>query len=563
MSEGPEDFHSLLERLAPGAAGRETEPRAARPGPAKVAGSGELGGVLRLSTRRLSRGARLEDIVEARPEERLSWVSIQYASFFSLVALVASWTHTQRYVAESWPSPDPIPEITPLIQTVDAVVTVLLSLVVFFVARQRLVKGRAATALCVIYYVAMSTGISVFELCRPWPPSYVAPTITWVCIWIVVYPMVVPLRGWYFVLGAFLSAAAGPAVMWVWHSVSGLTIPSRELAIWLFAPPFLMAVLALYRGPNVHRMKQVMEHISQLGSYQLVRLIGCGGMGEVWLGEHDLLRRPAAIKLIRPEALMVQDTAERRKTLARFDREARATAALRSQHTIEIYDFGLSDEGAFFFVMELLDGLDLDALILGHGPQPVERVVHALLQVCDSLSEAHAADLVHRDIKPANIFLCRFGNEFDVVKVLDFGLVRAIESDETPGADLTAAGALAGTPAYMAPEQIESAAKADARSDLYALGCVAYRLLTGQRVFGELSAGSVLVAHQTEAPASLRSHRPELSVELDRVVLRCLEKRPEDRPQSAAQLADELRALGLASRWTRERARAWWTEHMP
>src|SRR4051812_10396121 len=248
--------------------------------------------------------------------------------------------------------------------------------------------------------------------------------------------------------------------------------------------------------------KQVAE-ANELGQYILEEKIGGGGMGEVWRARHRLLIRPAAIKLIRP-----QMSGDPELLLRRFEREARATAALKSPHTVQLYDFGTTQDGRLYYVMELLDGLDLDSLIRQYGPLPAERVVHILRQVCSSLQDAHGNGLVHRDIKPANVVVSRAGTTFDFVKVLDFGLVKldtARRAEDDAVAKLSTEGSTSGTPAFMAPEVVLGDAVTDHRVDLYALGCVAYWLLTGKMVFEGESAIQVMVhhAHTPPPPPSL------------------------------------------------------------
>jgi serine/threonine-protein kinase len=223
-----------------------------------------------------------------------------------------------------------------------------------------------------------------------------------------------------------------------------------------------------------------------------------------------------------------------------------------------VYDYGIARDGTFYYVMELLDGIDLFALVDDYGPQPPERVVHLLRQACHSLHEAHERGLIHRDIKPANLFICRYGLDVDFVKVLDFGLVKP---RETPGADLrlTHADALTGTPTYMAPEAILAPERIDGRADLYALGCVAYFLLSGHDVFQGSSIPAMLVAHAQQPPAPLAQRASQaVPPELDALVLACLAKNPNERPRTAEELSLRLAALGLEERWTPERARAWW-----
>jgi serine/threonine-protein kinase len=329
----------------------------------------------------------------------------------------------------------------------------------------------------------------------------------------------------------------------------------------LLVPTALAVAFAWVIAHIVHRLGRDLERAEQIGSYELVERLGEGGMGEVWRAEHASLARPAAIKLIRAEAL--GGTGDAAATaLRRFEQEAQATAALRSPHTITLYDFGRTQDGSFYYVMELLDGIDLQALVEKVGPLPPERAVHVLRQACHSLAEAHARGLVHRDIKPANIYLCRHGLELDFVKVLDFGLVKHTAAGPTSDPRLTQEGQISGTPTYMAPEVAVGEGSIDGRADLYAVGCVAYWLLTGRNVFAGDTALKQILAHMSEPPVP-PSRCSTLPAALDDVVLRCLAKKPADRPQTAEELAAALAAIPLASPWTPERARAWWDANLP
>jgi eukaryotic-like serine/threonine-protein kinase len=294
-----------------------------------------------------------------------------------------------------------------------------------------------------------------------------------------------------------------------------------------------------------------------LGHYRLMEKLGEGGMGEVWRARHQLLARPCAIKLIRPEQLLGES--KREAAIERFRLEARTIARLTSPNTVRLYDFGVSETGGFYFVMELLTGMDVFSLVQRFGPLPPERVVAVLRQACRSLAEAHAAGVLHRDIKPHNLFLCRLGVEFDILKVLDFGLVKSLHDETT---QITADGTLMGTPAYMPPERVLGA-PAEERSDIYALGCVAYWMLTGRTVFtGEPMA--VMIHHARTAPQP-PSKVSGLSIpdRLEQIVLACLEKAAEKRPSSAIDLWRELGDVPLTSSWTAERAELWWCENLP
>jgi len=288
-----------------------------------------------------------------------------------------------------------------------------------------------------------------------------------------------------------------------------------------------------------------------------VRRLGSGGMGEVWLARHRLLARPAAVKLIRP-ALMGGDTGP--SAAERFEREAQATASMRSPHTIELYDFGVAHDGAFYYVMELLDGFDADSLVRRFGPLPPGRAVALLRGMCHSLAEAHDAQLIHRDIKPANVFVCRYGRDVEFVKVLDFGLVRRT-GPALDDAQATLDQAITGTPAFMAPEQALGRDRGDARSDIYAIGCVAYWLLTGRLVFEGETVLEILTHHARSVPEppSSRTDAP-IPAAFDRLVLSCLEKDPALRPQDAPTLSRMLDGCGT-SPWTQEAAHAWWARY--
>lgn len=283
-------------------------------------------------------------------------------------------------------------------------------------------------------------------------------------------------------------------------------------------------------------------------------------MGEVWRAKHRLLARTAAVKFIRPEAMGAVGTAGRHQLLRRFEREARATAQLTSSNTIALHDFGVTDDGIFYYVMELLKGVDLQTLVERFGPVPPSRCAHLLRQVCNSLAEAHATGLVHRDVKPANVFACRLGLEYDVVKVLDFGLVKASGST-----GLTTQGSPTGTPAFMAPEMVVGDGKVDARADIYGLGCLGYWLLSGELVFRRKNIVHQVFDHVHTAPLPL-SQRTELPVPawLEEAIMACLEKDPAKRPQSASHLRVALeRSNGTDMQWGREEAFRWWRTHLP
>jgi eukaryotic-like serine/threonine-protein kinase len=334
--------------------------------------------------------------------------------------------------------------------------------------------------------------------------------------------------------------------------------------LWTSVPNYISAFLVVVPVQIIHGLGQQVRRARELGSYRLEEPLGKGGMGEVFRATHQMLARPAAVKLIRPEILGSSSPGAARVIVERFRREAEAAASLRSPHTISLYDFGVANDGTFFFVMELLDGLDLETLVERFGPVPPERSVHFLRQVCDSLQEAHTRGLVHRDIKPSNIFTCRLGLEVDFVKVLDFGLVKAVDEGGREATLLTAPDSTTGTPAYIAPEVVRGDRVADHRVDIYTLGCVAYWLLTGRLVFQAPNAIQLMYQHANTAPVPpSQLSEFEVPAALDAVILACLAKFPEERPQTAAELSRQLLAALPSPGWTEELAHRWWDRHHP
>ena len=286
-------------------------------------------------------------------------------------------------------------------------------------------------------------------------------------------------------------------------------------------------------------------------NYELIEHLATGTMGEVWRARHRLLDRDVALKRIKPGDVDEEDT-------RRFAREARVLSALRSPHTVEVFDFGVKAGGELFYAMELLDGLNLQTAVRDHGPFPPERVVYLLVQACASLKEAHEQGLVHRDIKPANFMICRYGGEFDFLKVLDFGLVK-----KPPGKDssvgITRTATVLGTPAYLAPESLNGSKFVDGRADLYALGAVAFWLLTGRLVFVHDQPIHIVQMHLQEPPPRASQHSPfTIPPELDALLLECLAKKPDERPANAGILRHRLERIPFVERWNQEHAAAWW-----
>ena len=413
------------------------------------------------------------------------------------------------------------------------------------------------------YMVATAFALGV--LIHWGPPSAVrpefAPTITWIGPVMLMSAAIVPTSPRKMLVAGFLAASMDPFGMLVGRAMGLYDLGPLHNLLLMHYPNYLMLGVAVVISHVVTRLGQQLTKERELGSYRLGELLGSGGMGEVYRATHRMLARPAAIKLIRPEVLAAGSGEAIQLAVARFRREAEVAASLRSPHTVELYDFGVTEDQRLYFVMELLEGMDLESLVRAHGPMPQGRVVHVMRQVCESLEEAHVAGLVHRDIKPANIHIGRLGLRYDWVKVLDFGLVKAVGGS---GSDslATEAGFTPGTPAYMAPE-MALAESVDGRADLYALGCVGYVLLTGLPVFEATTSFQLIVKHLQEAPVppSRRMAHP-VDPGLDDLVMACLAKAPADRPAGAAELARRLADLPIPV-WSEDQAREWWMVHRP
>ena len=321
----------------------------------------------------------------------------------------------------------------------------------------------------------------------------------------------------------------------------------------LFAGTIIFAAVTIAlstTGSHVlYGLRAQVSEAMQLGQYTIGEKIGEGGMGAVYKAQHAMLRRPTAIKLLLPDRAGIE-------ALRRFEREVQRTAELTHPNTVAVFDYGRSPDGIFYYAMEYLDGVDLETLVRRHGPQDAGRVIHIVRQVCGALVEAHGHGLIHRDIKPGNVILCERGGVPDIAKVLDFGLVKEMEADDDDG------DSVSGTPAYIAPEAINAPDQIGPASDLYAVGAVAYFMLTGTTVFEARSVVQILL-HHTETPPvppSARCDR-EIPADLEAIVMQCLEKRPDARPPGARELIEALDQLENARSWTEVDARAWWTEH--
>jgi eukaryotic-like serine/threonine-protein kinase len=387
--------------------------------------------------------------------------------------------------------------------------------------------------------------------------------LSWVAVWVVLFTVVVPTSPRRAVLTALASVSSVPVIigLMIASGTTSLKIDPALFFIGLVFPYLLVVGMAYVGARVVYNLGTEVKRARELGSYRLEEKLGEGGMGEVWRARHRMLSRPAAIKLIRPSSAGDGRAGISEVAIRRFEREAQVIARLRSPHTVELFDFGMAADGAFYYVMELLDGLDADTLLRRFGPIPPERAIYLLRQVCHSLSEAQSCGLVHRDIKPANIFLCRYGEEYDFVKVLDFGIVGTVRGGEDARDVQTRENAPPGTPAFMAPEQAMGP-EVDGRADIYAVGCVAYWLLTGQFVFtAETPMGLILKHAQTPPPPpSTRTERP-IPRDLDDLVMACLAKDPADRPQTPRELSLRLAEIEGPDAWTQEQAGKWWETH--
>lgn len=316
--------------------------------------------------------------------------------------------------------------------------------------------------------------------------------------------------------------------------------------------------ISVFGTAKIARLRDEIRRAQRLGQYHLKRIIGHGGMGDVYLAEHDLLKRPCALKLIRPN--QIGDP----MALQRFEREVCSMARLSHCNTVDVYDYGHTADGTFYYVMEYLPGLNLQQLVERFGPMPPERVIHFLSQACAALAEAHRLGMVHRDLKPANLFAAERGGEFDFTKLLDFGLVvEDARADWLSRTSLQGRSPLAGSPLYMSPEQGKGDAALDVRSDIYSLGATGYYLLTGRPPFVAKTPLLVLMAHARAPVVSPSEIVPGVPFDLEQILLKCLQKKPEDRYDCIDDLRYALQFCQDAGLWTTERAAQWWADCAP
>jgi len=389
------------------------------------------------------------------------------------------------------------------------------------------------------------------------------PMPGWIIL-IFAYALFVP-RSWFRVLLVVVGISVFPLIA---TAMAMIMHPNVRDLIFHYSSSTVEMVLSLLATgftavSSVHMISQLRDRADiakELGRYRLKQKIGSGGMGDVYLAEHRLMKRPCAIKVIRPEK------AGDPRAIARFEREVRATSRLNHWNSISIFDYGRTADGTFFYVMEYVTGLSVQELVKHRGAMAPARAVYLLKQACNALSEAHSIQLVHRDIKPANLMVTELGGAFDVIKLLDFGLAKPITDSlqNSEDSELTVVGSLTGSPLYMSPEQAMGETQTDHRSDIYALGGVAFYMLTGRPLFESSATMKILLSHLNEpavAPSTVRKQTtgPTISPQLDSIVLKCLAKSPDDRFQSARELAEALNQTPEASQWTNRLAEQWWT----
>jgi len=446
------------------------------------------------------------------------------------------------------------------------VLGIFVSGLMFVYVRYSTHSPQAKTDLGLVFMIFNAALISALNTWLSPPPLRAQMVqLSWVTVLLLVQSMVAPATPGKTLAAGMIAASMDPIGVWFAHR-RGVPVPSPVQTFVLFWANYACAALATIPAHLARHIGRKLRKAREMGSYELVKLLGHGGMGEVWEAQHRLLARRAAVKLVRPELLGAASDEDARVVLKRFEREAQATASLSSPHTIHLFDFGITDQGVFYYVMELLTGRDLESMVHEFGPLPAERVGFLLRQVCHSLADAHVRGLVHRDIKPANIYVCRMGLEYDFVKVLDFGLVKVNAKTGAQKVQTLVTGdqKTTGTPAYMAPEIILGESTVDRRADVYALGCVAYYLLTGQLVFEADTPMKMLLQHVQAAPVP-PSERTELPIprEVDELVLACLQKDPNKRPQNAEVLFKMTCGCKTGNLWTPDHARQWWHKHLP
>ena len=498
---------------------------------------------------------------------RLGWAALVYSVTFFLAFFGSS------YFFHGGPLGDAVvasmDQRNMVLPTIVAVASIAMGIAVFVLSRYSRMAPAKLLDLGLGFLVIGALGISMSQFWDAFPLwsedvfgtlNYMG--IPWECAWIIAFSVLAPNTPTKTLLASLAAASTGLVTVALSRTFGPMSpdVPMSMFVAYFGFSTYLCAGIAYVASRVIYRYGEHLSEAREIGSYQLEKPLGHGGMGEVWVARHRLLARPAALKLIRPEVLASGD---RTAIVRRFEREARATAALKSKHTVDVYDFGTTEDGDFYYVMELLDGLNFSELVDRFGALPAGRVIHLLRQASHSLGDAHDAGLIHRDIKPSNLLTCHLGPDYDFVKVLDFGLVALRGTHFGDATELTVEGQTAGTPAFMPPEVARGAADVDRRADIYALGCVAYWLITGQHLFTDDSPLAVIAHHLQTAPVP-PSRRSELDVpaDLEQVVLACLEKDRALRPNDAWDLESRLAACESATTWNERKAREWWETHL-
>ncbi len=512
-----------------------------------------------------SKGIRAVADMSSSPSDDLLQRSVNRVGVFALFLTIAAAAEfvvgdTLKWLFGAMPPPSEL-----FWDRVGTGVVVSMSLAAFLLNRSRRLSLAILLRLGIGYLVFVVFAVSFTDHADGWwRGEHGLHGVPVACVLILAFPLIVPLSKAKTLAVATTMAVTGPISLWCVATVMDHPMPHAGAYVDVFAPQMIIALLALLPATIIHDLNMEVKRARRLGAYELTERLGQGGMGEVWRARHRLLARPAAVKLIRQEIAGDVGSESASRMAQRFEREAQAMASLRSPHTVELYDFGTTSDGLLYYVMEMLDGFDVETLIERYGPQPPERVVAWLGQICHSLREAHEDGLVHRDIKPANLFICRYGSDYDFVKVLDFGLVALQPALAAEDARLSVEDSIRGTPAYMAPELVTGSSTPDAQADVYALGCVAYWSLTGRPVFEGNTPIEVIIGHvdKTPVPPSQLSAY-EISADLEGILLACLEKNPADRPAGMEDLAARLKACRFEEPWDRERAKQWWERHQP
>lgn len=494
--------------------------------------------------------------------ERVPNSTLQFALGFLAFYVICALSGSQAFIWNMPLHPEPwlpIPDLA-------ALLVVVLGLTTFAIARSGRLSRQVLINLYGVYEVCVCFGVALFENWSPWEAGELPRSPPISTLIIMVFPLVVPSTAGRQAIAALAAALMTPLALFIAIRFNNGILPDPGASVIIFGSLAIAVLLSAFPSNAVHNTgyRQV---ASRLGSYTLQTPLGKGGMGEVWQARHDKIARPAAVKFVKPETLGAISPTGRSRLADRFEREASVIAGLRSPNTVQLYDFGIADDGTLYYVMEYLEGLSLDELVALYGPLSVDRTIHMLRQVCLSLEEAHQRGLIHRDIKPANLQACIYGTEFDFIKVLDFGLVSAASDRAVVEISATGEVLITGTPAFIAPEVVAQQPIIDARADIYGVGCVAFWLLTGNLVFDADNPADIMSAHRHLVPPRVSECTSTLIPDsLERLIDRCLSKLPSQRPESVVEVMNELHAIiasGDAKEWTRNDAEKWWLVEKP